>query len=607
MEIDDYSLGLILKELDFKSLIQLAMTSKKMYQKIESIMFEKSHIQQTYLCDSVSSIVQKFNLYQLLYMYRKTKDSYIKLCIDEKRQNSLRTLLTREQNIIHNISFQKRRWYIVQAYAGTGKTTTLYHICKKNSNKSILYLAFNKSLEQQAREGKLGQLDHVDCFTFHSFVRQQLGQNGYKIRDVIPEYNIIELQKIFPRLSLDYLRNIQFEFKKFCFSSDKEPVNKYVKRLWNKMIQNQIPYTHDGYLKYFELLKVKVHYDIILLDEAQDSTECMLSIIKRQNSSRVLIGDSYQQIYKFRGSVDPFQMIQEQLSPSKYESYWLSHTFRYGIDLAHMTNLFLSDFMDISPNISSYAPQNTYVYKFTGQSVFRSDRFLWDSALQKMLLCCTNKTLYDYVFQYISLHKHVRIIGNDKNYDEELSIVQDFMNIELQNYSEIQNEILNNFLTLEDVADHFYSLDETTWINRLVLYDEYGTELISYYRLCNIYVDQEEPEYIVSTIHKCKGLEFDHVKLAEDFPILTMNSEIMKRKTQSWKERYNTIYVAITRARKSLTLNTSLTHWIEYHLDKKKYYSIGNKNTCRKCGSLTTRYENLVCICENCCLYKITI
>ena len=39
---------------------------------------------------------------------------------------------------------------------------------------------------------------------------------------------------------------------------------------------------HDGYLKLFQLQNPILDYDIILLDEVQDTTECMLQIIKKQ-------------------------------------------------------------------------------------------------------------------------------------------------------------------------------------------------------------------------------------------------------------------------------------------------------------------------------------
>ena len=603
MEVDDFILESILDQCDLPSIINLACVSKTMYASIQRVSFESCSLRKSFTCATVDDMVRSFTKYQLFDIKRNSaSDLYIGLSLLQKRHTTLRSLLTREQEIVSQIAFKRRTWYVVQAYAGTGKTTTLYHICNNNRDKRILYLAFNKSLEQQAREGRLGQLAHVDCFTFHSYTKQELEKKKISF-DIINDYSLLRLKKIFPRLSLDYLRTVYYEFKRFCYSSASEPKG-YVKRLWDKMVRNIIPFTHDAYLKYFDILQLKMKYDIILLDEAQDSSECMLSILKRQRAARVLIGDSYQQIYKFRGSVDPFEMIQSQLQPNEYETYWLSHTFRYGIDLAHITNLFLQDYMDLKANITTYSPENTFVYTFTGDPVFRKERFDWESASQKMLICCTNKTLYDNVFKYVLQHKYVHIIGNEKDYREEIRIVYDFMNIEMQQYELIQTELLQPFRSLEDVADYFYSLDETTWIHRLVLYDEYGAELITYFQLCKTYVDSEEsPEYILSTIHKCKGLEFDHVKLAEDFPVMVMNEILFKRKTQVWKERYNTIYVALTRAKKTLTLNTTLSQWIQYHLQKRKSYCRGHKNTCRTCGILTDYYENSICTCESCSVH----
>ena len=167
---------------------------------------------------------------------------------------------------------------------------------------------------------------------------------------------------------------------------------------------------------------------------------------------------------------------------------------------------------------------------------------------------------------------------------------------------EIRHEKLKGFQSMEEVAGYFYSLDEKKWVHRISMYDEYGAELVTYFTLCKQYVLKtiDKCSYICSTIHKCKGLEFDHVKLAEDFPLLVMNNTIVRRNTEIWKERYNTIYVAITRAKLTLTLNSSLTSWIKIHTDCKKYYSIGRKDTCRECGTSTTLYTNDIPTCMTC-------
>ena len=40
---------------------------------------------------------------------------------------------------------------LVNAYAGTGKTSTLVEYCKKRAESKILYLAYNSSMAKQQR------------------------------------------------------------------------------------------------------------------------------------------------------------------------------------------------------------------------------------------------------------------------------------------------------------------------------------------------------------------------------------------------------------------------------------------------------------------------
>jgi len=52
-------------------------------------------------------------------------------------------------------------------------------------------------------------------------------------------------------------------------------------------------------------------YDVIMLDEAQDCTECMRGILEAQldRCALVLVGDSHQQIYGFRLASDALVTI----------------------------------------------------------------------------------------------------------------------------------------------------------------------------------------------------------------------------------------------------------------------------------------------------------
>jgi len=52
-------------------------------------------------------------------------------------------------------------------------------------------------------------------------------------------------------------------------------------------------------------------YDVIMLDEAQDCSECMRDILERQqrHTALVFVGDSHQQIYAFRKARDALMNV----------------------------------------------------------------------------------------------------------------------------------------------------------------------------------------------------------------------------------------------------------------------------------------------------------
>lgn len=70
--------------------------------------------------------------------------------------------------------------------------------------------------------------------------------------------------------------------------------------------------THTGLLKIFQLEQkrrpsLKESFDVIMLDEAQDSNDCMADIVLNQAANGcgvILVGDPHQMVYGFRGARD---------------------------------------------------------------------------------------------------------------------------------------------------------------------------------------------------------------------------------------------------------------------------------------------------------------
>ena len=66
---------------------------------------------------------------------------------------------------------------------------------------------------------------------------------------------------------------------------------------------------HDGYLKLWSLASPELPYNFILLDEAQDTNDAVLSVLQKERNRVVYIGDRYQQIYSWRGAINAMSKV----------------------------------------------------------------------------------------------------------------------------------------------------------------------------------------------------------------------------------------------------------------------------------------------------------
>ncbi|WP_234781288.1 UvrD-helicase domain-containing protein [Campylobacter coli] len=88
--------------------------------------------------------------------------------------------LTEEQQAV--VDFNIDDILIVNAYAGTGKTSTLVQFCEARKDFKILYLSYNSSMRKEA-ETKFKHLKNVEVKTMHSLAYVELEvQKKYKDR-----------------------------------------------------------------------------------------------------------------------------------------------------------------------------------------------------------------------------------------------------------------------------------------------------------------------------------------------------------------------------------------------------------------------------------------
>ena len=150
---------------------------------------------------------------------------------------------------------------MVDAVAGSGKTTTVMFIAQQDPKKKILQITYNKQLKLEVREKvQRAKIENLEIHTYHS-------------------------------LAVKY-------YDKDCFNDDK-----IIKLLSNNNAPRSIK-----------------HYDIIIVDEVQDMTPNYFSLVcklindmKLQKATLLLLGDRYQGIYDFKDADTRFLVYSDKI------------------------------------------------------------------------------------------------------------------------------------------------------------------------------------------------------------------------------------------------------------------------------------------------------
>ena len=111
--------------------------------------------------------------------------------------------------------------------------------------------------------------------------------------------------------------------------------------IFDLTLERKILITHNFYLKFYQMEKNKrldVKYDYILLDEAQDTNATMLSVFLDNNCKKILVGDTFQNIYGFNHTINAFEAVKA----NHYAT--LSTSFRCKQEILDYVNFLLEKF-----------------------------------------------------------------------------------------------------------------------------------------------------------------------------------------------------------------------------------------------------------------------
>lgn len=446
----------------------------------------------------------------------------------------------------------------ISAFAGTGKTSTLTAIAG-STPKNGLYLAFNKSI---AAEAKTKFSRTVDCRTTHSLAFRAIPSvyrgNEAKLTHSLHSNHVAKLLGI-EEIAVGGIslkpRTLGFltakTVQRFCQSGDvhfrdfhvplsgklekidpryqdqfKAYIADLAAHLWERMLDpvDAAPLGHDGYLKLWSLSKPRLDYDYLLLDEAQDTNEAVLSVLRNQDSHLTLVGDRHQQIYEWRGAINAMESVETDAEA------FLTRSFRFGDAIADAATSILRLLGEERSVIGN--PERTTRISATGST--------------ETILCRTNAGVVAVVIEALAAGKTPYVVGG---VSELIRMLEDVSKLKASIPSECAEFF--GFKDWQEVVD-FSGSDEGESLRSFVnIVQTYG-ELTLIQRLNSVSREEAGASLTISTGHKAKGREWDSVTLFSDFEPRPRKDDPSKLAMN--REEARLLYVAATRARHLLVV-----------------------------------------------------
>lgn len=414
---------------------------------------------------------------------------------------------------------------VVEALAGTGKTSTLVEIARSFPRRPGLYLAFNKSVQIEAEKRFP---DWVDVRTAHSVAYQAVGKRFSHRLPGNPGASRMSAQAMSSSMRVkpaEYgggtlnpvmvTRLAQATVNRFMKSVDSEIVRHHVPtvlrgvdvgdawsavhavavKIWADMNNphGKFRFTPDVYLKMWQLSNPRLPVDYILFDEAQDADPVIASVVNAQPVQKIYVGDRNQAIYGWRGAVDAMARIQDATRLP------LTKSFRFGPAIAAAANEWLG-LLGSDLQVVGHDPIQSRIA--TGGT-------------PRAILCRGNGTALGWVISLQGLEIPVALAPGDKNAGKDIErfawAARDLMNGKGTDHPD-----LFMFESWQQLVKFVDEEEDTDDLKRMVgIINRVGVN--SVIDAVRGLVPEAKAAVTVSTAHKAKGLEWSHVKVADDF------------------------------------------------------------------------------------------
>lgn len=450
----------------------------------------------------------------------------------------------------------------VQAGAGTGKTFTLHAAgaALHGAGHRVVYLAFNRAIKQEA-ERKFRGLAAV--YTTHGLAYRALGRAVRRRRPgrIHPGQaaEALGLKGVFYGLDArEYAALVVRTLDAFCHSPDPVVAEHHLPRLPAdepglrdalaghaqdlfflaapddaSTRGSDLPLPHDLYLKYWQVIGapgLTDEFDVVLLDEAQDSNPVVLAAL--DGARVVYVGDTHQQIYSFRAAVDAMSQVKAPEAP-------LTQSFRYGQAVAELANAILRH-------------KRIHRLRYPLRGLPRLDTRVL-SRTPPPSAVRIYRTNYQIIRDALVLSdrgQRVTIIGD---MSELISRIESAVALRDGHRRAVRDPFIRIFTSYDDLVR--YSESDTPGgrelrqvVRILEDYEERYQDIVAL--LSN--KDRAPGSTKLITAHKAKGCEWPEVAVMEDFDQTLGAEAVYSMPAAQRDEELNLLYVAVTRATERL-------------------------------------------------------
>lgn len=455
---------------------------------------------------------------------------------------------------------------VVNSFAGTGKTTTANEFTKSRPGERFIYLCLNKANQMEAQR-RFGP--NVQARTTHalalSAMRSLVGSrvtNVWRPKTLMDEVNInsqriaalthaVLLEFFKSEASKPDERHTEALQEKWRASEvERRHALTFARFCWEQMNKPgaAISIPHDAYLKMFALTRPHIDADWIVFDEAQDANPVTAQIIHGQskNTKILCIGDRHQSIYGFRGAVNAMEDFANLDGAATLN---LTKTWRFGPDIAKLASTVLSLFKDEKNQIQGMREAGPCPHP-TSAKLSRTNAQLFAEAV----------ALRD---------SPIHWLGGIDNYN--VNKLVDATHLWGGRLQSVEDKFLQGF----NSWDEFKSYGDTTRDAEVrvlcQIVEDFGAEtpkLVDQLRANAVNDPDRTDAVVLTTAHKSKGLDWDNVQLCNDFSAAGDAEAIVQSAPSlpldpETSQEINLLYVAMTRARRHLSLDGDTSDWFK--------------------------------------------